>query len=309
MSGVVHAQYSDADLYGPWFLMFGDSSAQYMIFDGQGSVIEAGFFGLPRPAGEYTVQTDGSFSGHIAADAALPITGQIKSDSTADLFVEIESQVILFPLNMVKNAGLCQGLWTGEFKSDGQETGRQITVEIDSTGMVINGTGPAGPFDGRIYSRAGVVAGHIMTGESDAWYQIHLETGVLIDKSISGRFSLDCNDCPRGDYVLNWQPARLENRDPQTASSPVLYGNYPNPFNPSTRITWYMPLSGFMELSLYDVLGRFVRQIDRSQLPAGYHEFLLDGRNMASGIYYYRLAVKFRSGHEFSAVKKCVLVR
>lgn len=309
ISGSLYAQFDNSSLTGPWFLLFGDSSAQYMIFDGQGTVTEAGFFGLPRPAGEYAVQSDGSFSGHIAADGALPITGQIYTDSTADLFVEIESQAVVFPLRKVKNVHLCQGIWAGEFKSDGAETGLQISVEIDSAGRVINGSGLAGPFDGGMFSQAGVVAGHFVTGESDGWYQIHMETAVIQDKTISGRFSIDCNDCPRGDFVMNWQPANIGASGGIGPSAPVLHENYPNPFNPSTTIGWTMPYSGTVQLLLFDTQGKIVRKFDNSQYSAGFHQIIVNARNMSSGVYFYRLTIKSSSGLVFNATKKCILIR
>ncbi|TFG94609.1 MAG: T9SS type A sorting domain-containing protein [Calditrichales bacterium] len=306
---VSQAQYSNADLNGPWFLMFSDTSAQYMIFDGNGVVTEAGFFGLPRPAGDYTVQSDGSFSGSIAADGTLPITGQINSDSTADLFVDFGGQKVKFPMLRVKDVTLCQGTWSGEFISDGSQTPRQITLQIDSSGKVKDGSGLQGPFDGGFYSQSGLLAGHVLTGESDGWYQIHLESGSLADKTMSGRFSIDCSDCPQGDYLLTWQPADIRPSGSVVVSDPVLHENYPNPFNPSTVIGWTMPYAGHAQLSLFDSRGRMVSNFDKGMLRPGYHTMTLDARDLASGVYYYRLLISLSSGPDFSAVKKCLLIR
>jgi hypothetical protein len=68
-----------------------------------------------------------------------------------------------------------------------------------------------------------------------------------------------------------------------------LQQNFPNPFNPATVIRYSLAKSEHVKLVIYDVLGRPVQVlIDRRQ-NAGSHEILFDGRNLASGAYFYRL--------------------
>lgn len=70
----------------------------------------------------------------------------------------------------------------------------------------------------------------------------------------------------------------------------VLHPNYPNPFNPSTTISYELPSAGHVELSVYNVLGQEVRRLVNSNVPSGYHKVIWNGkndqgRNVASGIY------------------------
>lgn len=70
--------------------------------------------------------------------------------------------------------------------------------------------------------------------------------------------------------------------------------NMPNPFNPSTTITYQMPESGDVKLVIYNLLGQEVRTVVDESLEAGYHKVVWDGRDavgrqVASGIYIYRL--------------------
>ncbi len=70
--------------------------------------------------------------------------------------------------------------------------------------------------------------------------------------------------------------------------------NFPNPFNPSTRIPFEMTRGGRVSLAVYDVAGRRVRAVLDRDLPAGLHEAEWDGRdddgrNVASGVYFYRM--------------------
>ena len=65
---------------------------------------------------------------------------------------------------------------------------------------------------------------------------------------------------------------------------------FPNPFNPTTTITFSLSESGIVKLDLFDLLGRNVARLNDGVLTAGQHEFRFDGRNLASGVYLARLS-------------------
>ena len=65
--------------------------------------------------------------------------------------------------------------------------------------------------------------------------------------------------------------------------------NYPNPFNPQTTISFDLPSSAPVRLSVYDVLGREVKVLVDGELAAGTHRVAFDGSGVASGTYLYRL--------------------
>jgi hypothetical protein len=80
--------------------------------------------------------------------------------------------------------------------------------------------------------------------------------------------------------------------DLQTAELPTefaLTGNYPNPFNPQTSITFSMPEAATVRLTVYDLLGRQVALLVDGNLAAGKHEVRFDATNLPSGQYLYRL--------------------
>lgn len=83
-----------------------------------------------------------------------------------------------------------------------------------------------------------------------------------------------------------------------------LYQNYPNPFNPLTTIEFALPVSGKVRLSLYDILGRQVREIASGFFNAGKHKVKLDASNLSSGVYYYKL-----EANDFISVKKLILMK
>jgi len=73
--------------------------------------------------------------------------------------------------------------------------------------------------------------------------------------------------------------------------------NYPNPFNPQTTIRFELTAAGAVRLAVYDVLGRMVAKLLDSDLSAGTHEVVFDGRggdsaSLASGVYFYRLTTE-----------------
>ena len=80
--------------------------------------------------------------------------------------------------------------------------------------------------------------------------------------------------------------------------------NYPNPFNPSTKINWQSPVSGWQTLKVYDVLGNEVATLVNEYRKAGNYEINFDASKLSSGVYCYQL----RTG-EFVETKKMILVK
>ena len=70
---------------------------------------------------------------------------------------------------------------------------------------------------------------------------------------------------------------------------PVLHQNSPNPFNPATTITFFLPEAGPVWLDVFDVQGRHVTTLVERSLSAGRHELIFAPRDLASGIYFYRM--------------------
>ncbi len=69
----------------------------------------------------------------------------------------------------------------------------------------------------------------------------------------------------------------------------ALHQNYPNPFNPTTTIVYDVPSAGPVAIRILDMHGQVVRTLKESQHAAGRHTIELDARDLASGVYVYRL--------------------
>lgn len=89
-----------------------------------------------------------------------------------------------------------------------------------------------------------------------------------------------------------------------------LFQNYPNPFNPSTSFNFDLPEPSRVSLVIYDVLGRQVAELVNGVYESGYHSVQWNGNNIASGVYFARIAATDTQGSiRFSKVIKAVLAK
>jgi hypothetical protein len=84
----------------------------------------------------------------------------------------------------------------------------------------------------------------------------------------------------------------------------LLEQNFPNPFNPETKIKFHIPKSGYVSLEIYDALGRRISTIVNENLNAGEYEVEWNALSQPSGVYFYRITASV-----FSEIKKMVLVK
>jgi hypothetical protein len=87
-------------------------------------------------------------------------------------------------------------------------------------------------------------------------------------------------------------------------SEVTLKGNYPNPFNPATTISFALPVDGKVTLSVYSINGSLVKTLVDGQRTAGFHDVTFDASELASGIYFYRL-----NTGSFTDIGKMILMK
>jgi hypothetical protein len=83
-----------------------------------------------------------------------------------------------------------------------------------------------------------------------------------------------------------------------------LYSNYPNPFNPSTKIKYLVAEKTFVSLKIYDIAGSEVVSIVNREQAAGEYEIDFNAGNLTSGVYLYKL----QAGN-FIETKKMMLMK
>jgi photosystem II stability/assembly factor-like uncharacterized protein len=83
-----------------------------------------------------------------------------------------------------------------------------------------------------------------------------------------------------------------------------LLENYPNPFNPTTKIRFQLPVVSFSSLKIFDITGREVSTLVNEKLGAGTYEVTFNGGDFASGVYFYQLKTE-----NFIETKKMILLK
>ena len=101
------------------------------------------------------------------------------------------------------------------------------------------------------------------------------------------------------------------NEDPEiiVPVNSYLGDNYPNPFNPTTTISFGLKEAGNVRITIFNARGQVVRGLFNGEMPAGTHSLVWNGldnsgRPLASGVYYYRMDTK-----NYSQTKKSVLLK
>jgi hypothetical protein len=83
-----------------------------------------------------------------------------------------------------------------------------------------------------------------------------------------------------------------------------LSGNFPNPFNPSTKIKYSIPKLSDVEIKIFDILGKEIDILVQEVKPAGTYELTWNAANLSSGVYFYRI----KAG-DFVQTKKMILLK
>lgn len=150
----------------------------------------------------------------------------------------------------------------------------------------------------------------IIPNENGTYYLAGTSTGLYGTTHLDGTNTIWEPVAPQliGNTVVDWLASRpvdrrvavathgrglfvgvLTDKASANPNAIVLSQNYPNPFNPSTVIRYNLPAIHHVTLQVYDILGRLVETlIDKTQ-DAGFHTVTFTGRNLASGMYIYRL--------------------
>ncbi|TVR13360.1 MAG: T9SS C-terminal target domain-containing protein, partial [Balneolaceae bacterium] len=130
-----------------------------------------------------------------------------------------------------------------------------------------------------------------VTGES-----IELHEGMEYEFTPSGSPAKALNSCytspqkvTSGGEVRFIITGNIPADEPTGPSEIALKQNFPNPFNPTTQITYQLPVRSDVTLSVHDITGRQVATLINESVAAGTHTVTFDAANLASGVYMYRL--------------------
>jgi hypothetical protein len=88
----------------------------------------------------------------------------------------------------------------------------------------------------------------------------------------------------------------------------TLYSNFPNPFNPSTKIKFTLPQKSFVKLKIYNSQGIEIETLLNEEVNQGVYEMVFNNEKISSGIYFYKLTA-MNNKNSFSETKKMVLLK
>lgn len=143
---------------------------------------------------------------------------------------------------------------------------------------------------------AQIANGNFLTTNGAGIHEIDSTTGALV-RTILGGTSLQ--------YITRFGTVTSSPDMPGLVPERfTLEQNHPNPFNPATTISFQVPAMSFVDLRVYDVLGREVATLVHEEKPPGRYAVTWDAGAAASGVYLYRL-----QAGRFVETRKLVLVR
>ncbi|MCX6158331.1 MAG: T9SS type A sorting domain-containing protein [Ignavibacteriae bacterium] len=116
--------------------------------------------------------------------------------------------------------------------------------------------------------------------------------------------------CPRtnADFGVH-KPVGISPINSGVPTSFKLNQNFPNPFNPTTRISFSLPMFAKVTVKIYDIMGREVRQLVNENMNAGSFMIDFNGSDLASGVYFVRLTADGTKGMRFADTKKMLLIK
>ena len=83
-----------------------------------------------------------------------------------------------------------------------------------------------------------------------------------------------------------------------------LHQNYPNPWNPVTKISFQIPKSSFVTIKVFSILGKEIQTLISREMNQGSYEISFDGLSIPGGVYFYRMTTE-----EFTDTKRMILIK
>jgi len=133
-----------------------------------------------------------------------------------------------------------------------------------------------------------------LPGPAQLVYSMSIQSGDLFAGTSEGIWRRPISDIVPVDYINDY-PGPLSFK---------LHQNCPNPFNPSTEITYTLPKASTVTLRIFDILGREVTTLVNERKEGGRYTIVWDADGVPSGIYFYRIATG-----DFTESKKMVLMK
>jgi autotransporter-associated beta strand protein len=179
----------------------------------------------------------------------------------------------------INNSGTLLPVEMTSFTATVQKTSALLAwstaTEVDNYGFEIERRA----IPSNVWAKAGFVAG---SGTSNAPHKYSFTDAALAAGSYAYRLKQIDNN---GAFKYS-QEAQIAIVTPEVFA---LNQNFPNPFNPTTEISYQLPVTGYVSLKVYDILGREVATLVDEVKSAGYQSVDFNASALSSGTYFYRI--------------------
>ncbi|MGE5497851.1 MAG: SMP-30/gluconolactonase/LRE family protein [Syntrophothermus sp.] len=251
------------------------------------SQAELGFNGVYRlsPAGELQV---------LEKTISRP-NGICFSPNEKVLYVSDAENRRIFAYDIVNDSLLANKRQFAAMAPSGYTDG----MKVDSAGNLF-ATGPLGVW---VYSPKGTVLDTILVpGQVTNCNWGDADRKTLYITSGTNVYKIRCTNTAQ--TAVEENHGKINRKSGAVLNSPVLYDNYPNPFNPSTTIYYKINDEGSVRLKVFDTLGNEIRTLVSEFQKAGDYRVRFNAGGLSSGVYFCRL----EAGGLFD-IKKLVLAK
>lgn len=248
---------------------------------------------------------------------ALLVTGETGNAATSSLTFESGAVVTASTGNLVHvvssstaTVAITADTLTGNLLADATSTlsaalssGSRLIGTITRGALTLDGSSTwqvTGNATLTTFSDASGISGTTITNITGNGYTVTYNAALSGNSALGGKT-----------YTLQnggtLTPAGATNVDDAASATPTtwsLSANYPNPFNPSTTLTYAIPVEAQVALTVYNTLGQEVATLVDARQPAGAYTVRFDAAGLASGVYFARL----RAG-SYLATQKMMLSR
>ncbi len=203
--------------------------------------------------------------------------------------------------NFLDNTGFFGDKVGGAFSTGAMKTGGKEHVVVSLLlALMMKGAIVVGPdYDFGAFQSGGLGASAMTGPPDDGVSQSELDDA----RALGERVTIIAGKLKSG------APVNVETNTEQLPTGYILKQNFPNPFNPETKINYELPSGSRVILKIYNELGEEVRTLVDKEQPAGRYQVQWDGRDnnslhVATGVYFYRL-----NAEGIAQTKKMILLK
>jgi hypothetical protein len=216
------------------------------------------------------------------------------------ILISLIAGVLIFITNTKSEPGFNSGPGCGGSGCHTSETGILTAEVLNNFQVRVTVTGTTGKVGGELVDAGGNVVAVINSTSSNPFTLTAPSSGTY---TVNAGFKNPSKKWGTTSAVINVTgiDEELIGLNPKTFE---LSSNYPNPFNPSTKIRYAISQTAFTTIKVYSILGEEVAALINEIKTPGIYEINFDGTELTSGTYFYKL----ESGN-FSQTKKMIILK